>query len=435
MKNPESKANVLVVGSGGREHALAWKLLQSPLTSQLYVAPGNGGTEPHNLGIEANDLSGLSQFAKNHGCFTVVGPEVPISLGIADHFVENELEIFCPTKEQARLETSKSFAKKFMAENGIPTPDFQVFSDSESAQEYAGKKDGQVVVKADGLAAGKGVYVCSSAEESRNIIRAILDQRLFGDSGQKLVIEEKLIGREISFFAISDGRSAIPFATATDHKRLLDDNQGPNTGGMGAYSPALDFGPTETKEVMERIVKPTVQKTGFRGFLFLGLMLTEKGPKVLEFNCRLGDPETQAILPRLRSDLLPTLQQSALIGGLAQSESLLEFSSEFACCVVMCSAGYPSGPEVGKVIRGLENSDRKKSLLIFHSGTRFENDGFVTSGGRVLGVTGLGRTLEEASQNAYVGVASIEWEGEQHRRDIGKRVVHKIPKIFSGAIE
>ncbi len=403
---------MLIVGSGGREHALAWKMRQSDLVDSIYVAPGNGGTAEFNAPIKADDVTGLIEFAKKHHCFTVVGPEGPLALGIVDRFTEQGLEIFGPTKKEAMLETSKSYAKEFMKSIGIPTADFEVFEDSSQAINYAHWLNGEVVVKADGLAGGKGVIVCSSVNEAEQAIRSILDQQTFGDAGKKIVVEEKLRGTECSLMTICNGKSAIPFGTAKDHKRVFDNDSGPNTGGMGAFSPAENLTSKDVTDIVKRFAVPAVRASNFRGFLYLGLMLTDKGPKVLEFNARLGDPETQAILPRLKSDLFETLTH-------VESGISLDWDDSSACTVLMCSEGYPQNPRTGDLITGIDTAEKMQNLMVFHSGTQRRGDDYFTSGGRVLSVTGIGRSLSEAAQRAYAGVSKISWKGEHHRKDIG----------------
>jgi phosphoribosylamine---glycine ligase len=417
-----SKVKVLLVGSGGREHALAWKLLQSPLLDRLYVAPGNPGTEDYNIAISATDVTGLTRFAKEKKCFTIIGPENPLELGLVDSLEREGLSCFGPTQEQARLETSKSFAKEFMKSNLIPTASFEIFSDYISAFDYCKSKNGNVVIKVDGLAAGKGVFVCSDLQESAGALKGIFIDQLFGKSGNSVVVEEKLAGQEVSFMAICDGRTALPFGTATDHKRLLDGDKGPNTGGMGAYSPARGFGENEKHDVMERIVLPTVEKTGFRGFLYAGLMLTERGAQVLEFNVRLGDPETQALLPRLSSDLLQILIQTSLNGlGTLDFEDL-DWSPKHSCCVIMCSSGYPTNVLAGSSIDGVEEAQKIADVLVFHAGTKRDGEHLLTNSGRVLCLTGCGSSLADASAAAYSAVSLISWKGENHRSDIGRPV-------------
>ncbi|MGI0078388.1 MAG: phosphoribosylamine--glycine ligase [Nitrososphaerales archaeon] len=413
------KTNVLIVGSGGREHAIAWKISQSAEVGRTVVAPGNGGTKELNVQISSTDIDSLCKFAKENNCLTIVGPEAPLERGLVDKLDEAGLCVFGPTREQAMLETSKAFSKNFMRENQIPTADFKIFSSPDDAIAYADSKQGNIVVKADGLASGKGVVVCSNKEEATNAIREIMVERVFGQSGSTVVLEEKLRGRELSLMAICDGKDALPFGTAVDHKRLLEGDLGPNTGGMGAYSPADGFGDEAIEAVMEGVVRRAVRKIGFRGFLYTGLILTKDGPKVLEFNARLGDPEAEVILPRLESDLLSLIE--TLCGG-ARLDSFpqLKWASLHSCAVVMCSQGYPRNVKMGAQIRGLEQAKNDSRVTVFHSGSSFENGKLVTSGGRVICVTALDRSLEEAASTAYQSVAKISWEGEFHRQDIAR---------------
>lgn len=409
--------NVLVVGSGGREHAIAWKLRQSKLIESVYVAPGNGGTAELNVAIKADDIHGLCDFAKKHECFTVIGPEGPLALGIVDYFRERGLPIFGPSKKEAMLETSKSYAKEFMITHNIPTARFEVFYDSESAIKYA-EGLGRVAVKTDGLASGKGVFVCDVLAEAKTAINTILEKHAFGESGNKIVVEEKLSGRECSLMTICNGKTALPFGSARDHKRVFDNDNGPNTGGMGAFSPATDLSDEDAEDIIETIAKPAVKATNFHGFLYLGLMLTEDGPKVLEFNARLGDPETQVILPRLDSDLF--LAMKSMNEGDENIE--LNWSQNHACTVVMCSHGYPESPRIGDKISGIANVRNLSDVTIFHSGTSKVGDDYFTKGGRVLSVTGMGKSLPQAASIAYSGVSLISWQGEHHRKDIGRIV-------------
>jgi phosphoribosylamine--glycine ligase len=437
----DRKLNVLIVGSGGREHALLWKLGQSNLAGKIFIAPGNGGTDEHSVPIASSDIGGLLEFARKNDCFTIVGPEVPLSLGIVDTFHESGLPVFGPTKQQARIETSKVFAKGFMRDHSIPTARFEVFIDSSKALDYSSRFGGSVVVKADGLASGKGVFVCSTMEEAEASIRNMLELGRFGEAGRSIVVEERLTGREVSIIALCDGKSAMPFGSATDHKRLSDGDLGPNTGGMGAYSPSPGFASYEDQqEVVRNIIEPVVAGTGFRGFLYAGLMLTKHGPKVLEYNARLGDPETQALLPRLETDLLRLIlrfegggvgDEETRDNGSAQVDHPL-WSRMSSCCVAMCARGYPESPMLGDEIRGLEEATREPFTFIFHSGTKREGPTravlgrseasrrVVTSGGRVLYVTSLGENLGEAVLRAYSAVDRISWPNEYHRRDIGR---------------
>lgn len=418
MHDQMRPTNVMIVGSGGREHAIAWKIGLSGLKKELFVAPGNGGTHDLNVPIRADDLNGLRLFAEKHQCFTIVGPEAPLAEGIVDYFKEAGLQIFGPTRFQAKLETSKVFAKQFMLRNNIPTARFKTFTESQKAIDFAVKFGGSVVVKADGLASGKGVFVCESIQEAENAIKSILEKRIFGESGNEIVVEERLVGQEISYLTISNGKKVFDFGTARDHKRAFDGDRGPNTGGMGAVSPAeeLDDGLAET--IFERIINPTIGASGFSGFLYFGLMLTDKGPQVLEFNARLGDPETQSILPRLNSDLLETL---LLLNNVDSGcdDLRISWNRSHTCVVVMCSKGYPQKPVTGDLISGIANAQNLKNLVVFHSGTTKEDNRFYSSSGRVLSVTGIGDTAIEARERAYSGVNTISWLGEHHRQDIG----------------
>jgi phosphoribosylamine--glycine ligase len=406
---------VLVVGSGGREHAIAWKLGQSKIVDKVYVAPGNGGTAEFNVPIRADDIGGLFEFAKKHNCLTVVGPEGPLAAGIVDYFSGGGLPIFGPTKKEAMLEASKSYAKEFMLARGIPTASFGVFEDPQKAIDYAERLEGNVAVKADGLAAGKGVFVCSSRKEAEVAIKTILEDRAFGESGKKIVVEEKFDGRECSIMTICNGETAFFFGTAKDHKRVFDNDKGPNTGGMGAFSPADNMDAESADKIVRDIAIPVVRASEFHGFLYLGLMLTATGPKVLEFNARLGDPEAQAILPRLTSDLFSTIQSMSEKNASPE----INWSSESSCTVMMCSQGYPQSPRTGDRISGIGDASRAAGVTVFHSGTKKVGEDYFTTGGRVLGVTGIGRSLSEAVSKAYSGVSLISWNGEHHRKDIG----------------
>ena len=403
------------MGSGGREHALAWKFLQSTRLGNIYVAPGNGGTGGLNVPIFSGEIQKLKDFAKENECFTVVGPEAPLAAGIVDEFNQASLPIFGPTREQAKLESSKSFAKQFMEYHDIPTAEFEIFEDSKIAKDYVERKGGNVVVKADGLASGKGVFVCSSPKEAQSAIEQILEKKVFGKSGEKIVIEDKLNGREASYMFLCDGRKAIDFSSAVDHKRALDGDKGSNTGGMGAFSPAPKLDERHHEIIKEKVANPVVKFSGFKGFLFVGLMIDEKGnPSVLEFNARLGDPETQAILPRLRSDILDTLL------NLEQGTPLpnLEWDQTYSCTVVMCSEGYPEHPKIGDEIFGIESASTLDDVIVFHSGTVKKDNSYYTNGGRVLSVTGIGDSPKLAAKNAYSAVSLITWRGERHRSDI-----------------
>lgn len=420
---------ILVVGSGGREHALAWKLAQSERVQTVFVAPGNGGTElDKNLkNINITDLQALAEFAiqENIG-ITVVGPEVPLAAGIVNLFRDKGLKVFGPTKEAAQLESSKDFAKAFMHRHNIPTAEYQTFSDLQAAHDYLNQKGAPIVIKADGLAAGKGVVVAMTAEEAHAAVDMMLSDNKLGDAGARVVIEEFLVGEEASFIVMVDGKNILPLATSQDHKRLLDDDQGPNTGGMGAYSPAAIVTPQLHARVMREIIQPTVQgmaKDGivFTGFLYAGLMIDDQGnPKTLEFNCRMGDPETQPIMSRLKTDLV-TVMEHAVNGTLDTIE--LEWDRRTAMGVVMAAAGYPDTPEKGADITGIpaETTD----CITFHAGTALNGGKLSVTGGRVLCVVGLGDSVKTAQKHAYDVIEKIQFKGAQYRKDIGWRALNR----------
>ena len=417
---------ILVVGSGGREHALAWKLAQSERVQMVYVAPGNGGTarDVRLENVPITDLVQLADFVEQeHIGLTVVGPEVPLAAGIVNLFRARGLKVFGPTKEAAQLESSKDFAKAFMKRHGIPTAEYETFADAKAAHAFVDKTGAPIVIKADGLAAGKGVMVAMTLEEAHAAVDHMLSDNAFGDAGARIVIEEFLSGEEASFIVMCDGKNVLPLATSQDHKRLLDNDQGPNTGGMGAYSPAPIVTPAMHARVMREIIMPTIQgmsKDGiqFTGFLYAGLMIDAAGnPKTLEFNCRMGDPETQPIMSRLKTDLLGVMEH-AVNGTLDQVE--LEWDRRTAVGVVLAAAGYPDAPRKGDHIHGIpaETPDS----VTFHAGTTDDADGkLVTSGGRVLCVVGLGDNIKMAQKQAYDAVDKIGFEGVQFRRDIGWR--------------
>ncbi|MDA4129996.1 MAG: phosphoribosylamine--glycine ligase [Thaumarchaeota archaeon] len=414
----EDRKDILVIGSGGREHAITWKLRQSGKLGKLFVAPGNGGTADYNVPIKSDELDKLAEFAKKQKCLTLVGPEAPLEAGIVDRFALDRLPIFGPTREQAKLETSKVYSKEFMKRLNIPTAEFKMFDELQPALDYTARSVNNLVVKVDGLAAGKGVFVCKDSNEAEAALRLIFEKKYFGKAGERVIIEKKLEGREISFMALSDGKSAVPFGTAMDHKRALDGDQGPNTGGMGAFSPADKFDSAYLRRITHDILEPTVQESGFRGFLYLGLMLDENNnPKVLEYNARLGDPETQVILPRLESDLVSCV--SSIISGSSSREVDLDWNSQTACTVVMCSEGYPQSPKVDDEIHGVEKAGTRPDVFVFHSGTVERNRTFFTNGGRVLSVTGMGNSKADSVKRAYEAVNLITWRGEHHRKDIG----------------
>ena len=413
--------NVLVIGSGGREHALSWKLSQSSKVETVYTAPGNGGTE-NNVPIDVTDLDGLADFAKNNDCFTVVGPEDPLAAGIVDKFNELGLPIFGPSKMAAQLESSKIWAKDFMKRNDIPSARFEIFDDAKKAHEYVQSLDYNVVVKADGLAAGKGVIVCSSIDEAKSAIETILVKKTFGDAGNKIIIEERIDGIEASFIAISDGEVAIPMASSQDHKRIFDDDKGPNTGGMGAYSPTPIIDDMLAKKIQEDVIEKTIESMKnegivFKGFLYAGIMLRDGKPYVLEYNVRMGDPECQPITMRMDFDLYDYLVASA--DGTLSSMPPINWNKKFAVCVVLASKGYPESYPKDEIISGFDTVSG--NAFVFHAGTKKLDGKIFSNGGRVLGVTALGDSLESAISNAYDAVEKISWSSKYSRTDIGKK--------------
>ncbi len=416
---------ILVVGGGGREHALAWKLAQSERVTMVYVAPGNGGTARdsrlRNLAI--NDPHELAEFVKRENIgITVVGPEAPLAAGIVNIFREQNLKIFGPTKEAAQLESSKDFAKAFMQRHGIPTAAYQTFSDVVQAHTYLDRVDAPIVIKADGLAAGKGVVVAMTLEEAHAAVDMMLADNKLGSAGCRVVIEEFLAGEEASFIVMVDGKHVLALATSQDHKRLKDNDEGPNTGGMGAYSPAPVVTPAMHARVMREIINPTVQGMArdgipYTGFLYAGLMIDDKGnPKTLEFNCRMGDPETQPIMTRLKTDFMQVVEH-AVNGTLDTVE--LDWDRRTALGVVMAAAGYPDNPRKGDVIRGIPAETPE--CVTFHAGTTEVNGQLQSSGGRVLCVVGLGDNVKMAQKQVYDAIEKIQFDGAQYRRDIGWR--------------
>ncbi len=418
---------VLIIGSGGREHVLAWKLKKSPLVKEIYCAPGNGGIAAiaQCVDIEATDIERLAGFAKEKKVdLTVVGPEAPLVAGIVDFFEQQNLKIFGPSQKAARLEGSKVFAKEFMRKFNIPTAPFKAFDDKDEALEFLTVSPLPLVVKADGLAAGKGVFICTKIQEAREAVEQIMGQKIFKEAGSRIIIEECLIGEEASILAISDGKNYVILDSSQDHKRIFDDDLGPNTGGMGAYSPA----PVITEELLRKIgmqiVDPVIrgmnkQGTPFKGVLYAGLMMTDEGPMVLEFNVRFGDPEAQAILPRMKNDLAEILQ-SISEGHLEKVK--MDWDKRSCVCVVMTSGGYPGEYETGKEIKGLDTV-KDSHTVVFHAGTKKEDSKIVTAGGRVLGVTSLGETIEQAIERVYNAVEKIKFERCFFRRDIGAKAL------------
>ncbi|WP_240125431.1 phosphoribosylamine--glycine ligase [Thermomonas alba] len=426
---------ILVIGSGGREHALAWKLAQSPRVSEVIVAPGNAGTacEPkcRNAAVKASDLDGLLQLAQREDvALTVVGPEQPLVAGVVDRFRAASLRIFGPTAAAAQLEGSKAFAKDFLARHGIPTAHYAVHTEVEAALAYVRQKGAPIVIKADGLAAGKGVIVAMTLAEAEAAVRDMLSGNAFGDAGARVVIEEFLQGEEASFICMVDGRHALPMATSQDHKRVGDGDTGPNTGGMGAYSPAPVVTPEVHARIMREVVEPTVRGMAadgvpFTGFLYAGLMIDPSGaPKVIEFNVRFGDPETQPVLLRLRSDLVELID-AAIDGRLDGVDA--QWDARPALGVVMASRPYPDPPLTGEVIHGLDTVPA--DVKVFHAGTTLDPNGRVlTAGGRVLCVTALGENVAAAQRAAYAGVSAVTWASEFHRTDIGHRALARLPR-------
>ena len=413
--------NVLVIGSGGREHAIGWKLGQSDNVNTVFYAPGNGGTL-NNVPISADNLGELAKFASENNCFTVVGPEAPLAMGIVDMFNEMGLKIFGPTKKAAQLESSKIWAKQFLKRNNIPTAAFEVFNDAVKAKEYVNQIEYNVVIKADGLASGKGVIVCDSKAEAEKSIDMMLVDKKFGDAGNNIIIEERIDGIEASYIALSDGKIAIPMATSQDHKRIFDNDKGPNTGGMGAYSPTPIIDKDLSQKIQEKIIDKTISSLRnegitFKGFLYAGIMLKDGEPYVLEYNVRMGDPECQPILMRMDSDLFEYLVGS--VEGTLENMPLISWKNKSAVCIVLASKGYPESYPKGEEIFGLGNAF--DDAYIFHAGTKELDKKIITNGGRVLGVTALGDTLEIAIKHAYDVTEKISWENKYLRTDIGKK--------------
>ena len=423
---------VLVVGSGGREHALCWKLRQSQMITDLYCAPGNPGiaqlADP--VPIAPDEIHELADFAADVGIdLTVVGPELPLTLGIVDEFSRRDLAIFGPRKQAAELEGSKVFAKEFMRRHSIPTARFEVAHTLEEAREAAERFGFPLVLKADGLAAGKGVLIPGGPEELDDALRTLFDERRFGSAADRVVIEECLVGEEVSFLALCDGERMLPMATCKDYKRLGDDDTGPNTGGMGAHSPSGVLRPGAVAGILERVMQPVVdgmaaENRPFTGVLYAGLMMTADGPKVLEFNVRLGDPEAQPILMRLEDDLLQVLASGAQ-GRFDRAR--LQFRKATAACIVLASDGYPEKPTKGERIAGVEAAERHEGVVIFHAATKTVDGHLVAAGGRVLDVCASGPNLREALKRAYRAAGVVQWPSKIARRDIGRRIVERAP--------
>ncbi|HOE68666.1 MAG TPA: phosphoribosylamine--glycine ligase [Candidatus Omnitrophota bacterium] len=431
-KRPEGgadKLKVLLVGGGGREHALAWKIAQSPKLAKLYCAPGNAGIAKHAecVNVSSDDLDGLLKFAVDNKIdLTVVGPELPLVAGIYDKFHARGLKVFGPSAKMAMLEGSKSFSKDVMNRFGVPTAAYEVFTHAKEAMHYAVETEMPVVIKADGLAAGKGVVMCDTSEQAVAALSGIMEKKVFGAAGDKVVIEQKLEGEELSILVLTDGETILPLASARDHKRAYEHDRGPNTGGMGAYSPSAQFDEASIGTIIDKTVRPIIdglrkEGTPYRGVLYAGLMMTKDGPYVLEYNCRFGDPETEVILPRLKTDLLPVMMEIA--GGKLRHRSL-QWHEKSCITVVMASGGYPGACQKGFPIRGLPAAEAVPDVVVFHAGTAFnEKKEVVTAGGRVLAVTALGDSLRAACETAYQAIHQIHFEGGFFRRDIGRRAI------------
>ena len=422
--------NALVIGSGGREHALVWKVQQSPRVAKIYCAPGNAGIAEHAelVALAADDVDGLCAFAKKERIdLTIVGPEVPLSLGIVDVFEARGLRVFGPNQAAAQLEGSKAFTKELMQQQGVPTAAFGVFRDPDEASRYVKEVGAPIVVKADGLAAGKGVLLCATQAEAQDAISSIMRDRQFGEAGDQIVIEEFLQGEEASFLALTDGTHILPLASSQDHKQVFDGDQGPNTGGMGAYSPAPVVTPALTEQIVHDVLTPVVQglkQRGivYKGILYAGLMIHDGQAKVLEFNVRFGDPECQPLMLRLKSDLIDVID--AVIDERLDHISL-DWDDRPAVCVVLTAGGYPGSYEKGQMITGVEQFANWPDGAVFHAGTTRQDDTLVTNGGRVLGVTATGSDIRQAIATTYQAVDRIAWPGMHYRRDIGQRAVER----------
>ena len=421
---------VLVIGGGGREHTLVWKIAQSPKVKKIYCAPGNAGISEHAecIPIKADDIKQLASFAhQNNIDLSVVGPELPLTLGIVDAFKSKGLRICGPDKSAAVIEGSKIFSKDLMRKYNIPTADYETFNSAKEAMSYLKKKGTPVVIKADGLAAGKGVILAQSMNKAEEAIDTILTEKRFGTAGDRIIIEEFLSGEEASFIVFTDGETIIPMPTSQDHKPIYDNDQGPNTGGMGAYSPAPVITEKLQQKIMDEIMFPVVKGMAnegrtYKGILYAGLMIDKGNINVLEFNARFGDPETQPILMRMKTDLIPVFE--AIVDERLDQVSI-QWDEKPAVCVVMASNGYPGSYKKGLVIEGLDNVQGLHNVQVFHAGTAFKNNHVVTSGGRVLGVTALGNNIEETINIAYQATSQIKWEGAYYRKDIGKKALKR----------
>lgn len=413
--------NVLVIGSGGREHAISWKLSQSSKVDKVFTAPGNGGTE-NNIPIDIDNLNALAEFAQKNNCFTVVGPEAPLAAGIVDKFNQMNLKIFGPSQSAAQLESSKIWAKNFMKRNGIQTARFEIFDDPKKAEEYVLSLDYNVVVKADGLASGKGVIVCNDPDDAIAAINTILVKKTFGDAGNRIIVEERIDGIEASYIALCDGVTAVPMASSQDHKRIFDDDKGPNTGGMGAYSPTPIIDDTLADKIQNKIINKTIQSMKnegivFKGFLYAGVMIRDNEPYVLEYNVRMGDPECQPITMRMDFDLYDYFVAS--VDGTLSLMPKITWKNQSSVCIVLASEGYPESYPKDEEITGFDLVP--KNAMVFHAGTKKQDGKILSNGGRVLGVTALGDTLASAILNAYAAAEKISWPHKYYRKDIGKK--------------
>ena len=423
---------ILVVGGGGREHALVWKISQNSKVKKIYAAPGNAGISElaECVDIAADDIEKLKDFAINENIdLTVVGPEAPLVKGIVNIFNENGLKIFGPPKEGAILEGSKIFAKEIMKKNQIPTADFKVFDNFDNVVEYLQKCSFPLVVKADGLAAGKGVIICKDFEQAKNAAKEIMIDKIFGDAGNRILIEDFLTGEEASFIAVTDGETILPFDSSQDHKPVFNNDEGPNTGGMGAYSPAPVVNNIVYEKIMNKIMIPLLsglknEGINYKGVIYAGLMIKDNEPYVLEFNCRFGDPETQPLLVRLKSDIIDIFE-ATINGNIKEIVDSVKWSDNASVCVVMASGGYPGKYKKGYVIKGLVNVKKMQDIIVFHAGTKLKNGEIVTNGGRVLGVTALGKDIKNAIKNVYDAVKKINWEHVHYRDDIGQKALNK----------
>ncbi len=422
---------VLVVGGGGREHALVWKIAQSPKVTKIYCAPGNAGISEQAtiVPIKANDLNSLFEFAlKEKIDLTVVGPEDPLTRGIVDLFESKGLFIFGASRKAAEIEGSKAFAKEMMKKYHVPTAFYETFEKRDDAVKYIRKCGAPIVVKADGLAAGKGVIICKAVEEAIQAVDEIMVKKIFGEAGNRVVVEEYLVGEEASYIAFTDGKAILPLASSQDHKAIFDGDQGPNTGGMGAYSPAPVVTDDVHEKIIEKVLRPIIygmEEEGrtYKGVLYAGLMIHEGHPKVLEFNARFGDPETQSVLMRMKGDIVPILE-ACMRGTLSQHQ--IEWDTRPSVCVVMASKGYPGDYQKGRVITGLKGASRMEGVFVFHAGTALKDGQMITNGGRVLGVTGLGEDIPRAIEKAYLAVKKISWEGVYYRTDIGQKAICQV---------